>query len=358
MKVLQVGNANFGYVLSKELRKRGIQSDLLISQKIISGPDAAINDPLSHDKEADSYPNWVHFGPINSRKKIFNVVKFMKNYDIIHAYNATPIHAMLSGKPYLAQTGGDELRIKAFEKSITGFLLKSAFKKADQLVYVWPVHKPLVKKLGIKNPIYLPRIWDTQNFEKTGQNNPHPDILTILLPTSEIWKTKGNEKFLQAFLRIIQERKNIFLYFIDWGPDSEKAKNLLRIPIQEGLVEVVPGPISREQMTEYMEKSDLLVDQFNSGSFTRMAIEAFKFGIPILINIDENLHKELHGESPPVINVANEEQIYSKLKELCDSKEVLNTVAKEAKHWALKNFDLQKNVDRYLEIYKKILKTK
>ena len=254
MRILQVGNANFGYVLARELRKRGIESDLLISQKIISGPDAKINDPLSHDKSTKSYPNWVHFGPINSRKKIFTVVKFMKKYDIIHAYNATPIHAMLSGKPYIAQTGGDELRIKAFEKSVTGFLLKSAFRKANQFVYVWPVHKPLVEKLGIQNPIYLPRIWDTQNFETTGKYSPDPSKLSILLPTSEIWSTKGNDKFLRAFAKIAEERKNIFLYFIDWGPDSEKAKNLLHKPIEEGLVKIIPGPISRKEMSEYMEK--------------------------------------------------------------------------------------------------------
>ena len=282
----------------------------------------------------------------------------MKKYDIIHAYNATPIHAMLSGKPYLAQTGGDELRIKAFEKSVTGFLLKRAFKKANQFVYVWPIHKPFVKKLQIKNPLYLPRIWDTQNFEKTGKHNPDPEKLTILLPTAEIWKTKGNEKFLQAFVKICKEIKNIFLYFIDWGPDSGKAKVLLKTPIKDGLVEIISGPISREKMSEYMEKSDLLVDQFNSGSFTRMAIEAFKFGIPILINLDEDLHKDLHGESPPVINVCNEEQIYLKLKELCDSKTVLEKIGEDAKQWASKNFDLQKNVDRYVEIYERILKTK
>jgi len=81
----------------------------------------------------------------------------MKNYDLIHAYNAVPIHAMFSGIPYLAQSGGDDLRIKAFEKSLTGFLLKRAYKKSNQFVYVWPIHKPYVEKLGIKNAIYLPR---------------------------------------------------------------------------------------------------------------------------------------------------------------------------------------------------------
>ena len=86
-----------------------------------------------------------------------------------------------------------------------------------------------------------------------------------------------------------------------------------------------------------------------------MAIEAFSFEIPVLINLDEKLHKELHEESPSVINAKNEDEIYIKLKELVHSKDVLKKISKEAKLWSNKNFDLQKNVDKYVEIYERIL---
>jgi glycosyltransferase involved in cell wall biosynthesis len=280
----------------------------------------------------------------------------MKNDDIIHAYNATPIHAMLSNIPYIAQTGGDELRIKAFEKSLTGYLLKRSYKKADQFVYVWPIHKPLVEKLGIKNPIYLPRIWEPHNFKKNEQDHPEQNKLTIFLPTAEIWETKGNDIFLYAFVKLCKEVDNIQLLFVDWGPDSQKAKKLLDIPHVKEKVEIIKGPISREKMSEYMGKSDLLVDQFNSGSFTRMAIEAFKFGIPILINIDEKIHRELHGESPPVVNVKTSDDIYKELKELSISKDKLQKIADNAKTWYEKHYQLEKTLSKYIEIYKRILK--
>ena len=356
LRILQVGNANFGYVMAKELRKKGIESDLLISREIISGPNAVINDPRSHDNEIDSYPEWVHFAPINSRLKIFQITAIMKKYDLIHAYNATPIHAMISKIPYIAQAGGDDLRIKAFEKSITGYLLKRAYKKADQFIYVWPIHKPLVEKLGIKNPMYLPRVWEPQNFNKNLQYVPDSKILTMFLPTAEIWKTKGNDKFLQAFIKLCKEKNNIKLFFVDWGPDSQKAKKLLGISYVADKVEIIPGPISREKMSEYMGKSDLLVDQFNSGSFTRMAVEAFKFGIPVLINIDEEVHKEVHGESPPVINATTSDEIFIKLKALSDSKDILQKIANDAKIWYEKNYELEKTLSKYVEVYKRIMK--
>lgn len=353
MKILQAGNANFGYVLAKELRKRGIESDLLISQEIISGVDASINDPLSHDRNIDSYPDWVHFGPINSRMKIFEITKIMKKYDLIHAYNAVPIHAMFSGKPYLAQSGGDDLRKKAFEKSLTGYLLRRSYKKADQFVYVWPIHKLYAEKLGIPNPIYLPRIWNTQFFVKKNKNAERKGF-AIFFPTIENWETKGNDKFLRAFVRLCKEKLDVFLYYVDWGKDSAKAKKILLQKAQN--VEIIPGPISREKMSEYMEKSDIVADQFNSGSFTRLGIEAFAFGIPLLINLDEKLHETLHGDAPPVINGKSEEEIFTKLKLLTQSKSTLLEMGRNAQQWTTKHFDLEKNVKRYIEIYENILK--
>ena len=128
------------------------------------------------------------------------------------------------------------------------------------------------------------------------------------------------------------------------------------MPYVKDKVEIIQGPISREKMSEYMGRSDLLVDQFNSGSFTRMAIEAFKFGIPILINIDENIHRELHGESPPVVNATTSDEIFIKLKELSDSKDVLQKIANDAKIWYEKYYELEKEkIKSDKDLIKKIM---
>jgi len=107
-----------------------------------------------------------------------------------------------------------------------------------------------------------------------------------------------------------------------------------------------------------MQKSDIVVDQFNSGSFTRLGIEAFANGTPLLINLDEQLHSTLHGEAPKVINVKNEEEVYLKLKYFLKSKKELNEIGIKSREWKERHFDLQKNVDKYIEIYENILNKK
>ena len=356
MRILHTGNPVSGYVMTRELRKRGIEADLLIEKFQIEGSFFSINNPLDYDKSVEEFPDWMKVQELKPGFRKLSIIKSMRKYDLIHAYQSEPVNAMLSGKPYVAQSVGDDLRKYAFRKSISGYLLRRAYRKADQFVYVWPILKPLVEKLGIKNVLYLPRQWDAQHFSREKIKKSEEKTLRIFISTVEWWALKGNDKFLRAFARLCKEKENVFLYYVDWGEDSSKARALLSSPEVKEKVEIIPGPIAREKMAEYMEKSDILVEQFNSGSFTRMGIEAFSFGIPVLINLDEGLHKSLHGDYPPVINAKNEEEIYSKLKQFSNSKDSLYQMAVGAQKWVQKHFDLQKNVDRYIEIYENILR--
>lgn len=356
MKILQAGNANFGYVLARELRKIGIDSDLLISKQIISGKTLSVNNPINLDKSlGGSLPDWVHFYDLDDGNWKYSVIKQMRKYDLVHAYMELPIFAMFSLKPFLAQSGGDDLRDLAFKKSVKGFLLRKAYRKANSFVYVWPPHKTYAEKLGLKNPIYIPRIWDTSSFLMKQNEKPVEGPLTIFHPTSQDWEMKGNDKFLKGFVRLCKENLNVFLYYVDWGKDSKKSKEILDVSYVKDKVKIIPGPISREEMGNYMEISDILADQFNSGSFTRTGIESLVFGIPLLLNLDEVLHKTLHGEAPPVINTQNESDVYTKLKELVNSKNLLKDISKRSQEWGRNHFDLKKNVQRYVEIYEKIL---
>jgi glycosyltransferase involved in cell wall biosynthesis len=360
VKVLQAGNPNFGYVMARELRKRGIEADLLISKKAISGigaygVTASINDPLSHDPNLDSYPEWIIFDDIDKKSKIFHIAKLMKKYDVIHAQEATPIHAMISGKPYIVGAVGDDLRKKAFEKSITGFFLRMAYKKANLVVYVWPILKPAIEKLGIRREKFLPRLWDVSNFSNKVKQEKGSK-LTIFSPTAQLWELKGNDKFLRAFSRLCEEGFDVFLYMIDWGKDSSKAKEILNKHPVKDKVKIVPGPVSREEVAHYMSLSDILAEQFNTGSYTRVGIESFFFGLPVLINLDEKVHLETHGSLPDIINAKTEDEIYEKLKYFCKNKSELEKIAQNTRSWAEKEFDMQKNVDAYVEIYQSLLK--
>lgn len=358
MRILHIGNTTMGYVMARELRKRGFESDLLVLPTMVERQNYwPINDPLTQEKDIKEYPSWVSFFPKKNNKilKMYNLIKIMRKYDLVHAYTNLSRVAMLSGKPYLAEGGGDDIRVHAFEKSLKGYLLRRAYKKANQFVYVWPIQKPYIEKLGIKNAIYLPRLWDTSSFAREKMKKPEGSTLKIFLPTMEDWDLKGNDKFLKAFVRLCKEGKDVFLYYVDWGKDAQRAKELLTLPEMKNKVEIIPGPITREKVFEFMEKSDLMVEQFNTGAFTRIGMEAFAFGLPILINLNEKVHLDLHGDLPDVINVKTSDEIYENLSQILQDKSKLNLITINAQNWLKKHFDLNTNIEKYVKIYEQIL---
>ena len=56
MKILHAGNmANLGYTITRQLRKNGIEADLLMQKNPPKG-----SDPIRFDPELDNeYPEWV-----------------------------------------------------------------------------------------------------------------------------------------------------------------------------------------------------------------------------------------------------------------------------------------------------------
>jgi len=356
MKILHVGNVGTAYVIVRELRKRGIDSNLLIEKQQIEGL-ASINNPIKFDKGLDgSIPEWVNFYSTNEKNWKFNLLKKMRKYDLIHAYMGLPIYAMFSCKPYVAQSVGDDLRVIAFKKSVKGLLLRMAYRRAKTFIYEWPPHTSYVDQLKISNTMFIPKPWETSTFSKGKNEKTNGKTLTIFHPLGQDWHWKGNDKFLRAFARLCKEKADIFLYYVDWGKDSEKAKKIIDTPDVKERIKILPGPISREEMTNFMEISDLVADQFNSGSFTRTGIESMFFGIPMILNLNEEIFLKLFGDIPSAINAKNEDDIYYKLKELISSKDNLIEMGQKTKIWAQKHYNLKNNIERYIQVYTNILK--
>jgi len=357
MHILQAGVAGLGYVMAKELRKKGIKSDILISKQHMIGDNSNTDDPRNLDQNLDSFPDWVHIYDLKKKGWKLAILKEMRNYDLIHSNMEMPIFAMLSRKPYIAQSIGDDLRDLAFRKSIKGRLLRKAYMKADLFIFSWPPHKPYTEKLGLKNVKFIPWVWDTEIFSSKQKNKIRKDgdNLTLFHPMIQNWEMKGNDKFLRAFVKLCKEKRDIFLYLILWGPNEKDALKLLSSPEVKERVKVISGPISRQDIVKYMAKADILVDQFNSGSFTRVGMEAMSFGLPILMNLDEKLHEEIFGEIPSVIN-SGQDYIYERLNELINSKKILSKLSLQAKEWFSKHYDNSKIIDKYVEVYETLLK--
>ena len=356
MKILHVGNADSGYVITKELRKIGWDCEFMTPKHMIFGAKETVSNPVNFDMDLkDELPEWMSTYDLNEKGWKYKLIKKMRQYDLIHVYMEAPILGLFSRKPMISQSVGDDLRELAFKNSLRGFLLRTAYKKSKAYIFEWPPHKPFVEKLKIKNPIFIPKIWDFSFFQKNNSKRNDGDGLTLFHPLTQNWKEKGNEKFLKGFVKLCKAKQDVFLYLIDWGIDADKAKDLLDHPEVKKRLKIIKGPIPKNQMLEYMQKSDILVDQFNSGSFTRTGIEGLSFGIPLLINFNEQLHLDLFGDIPLVINAKDEDEIFAKISYLVKNKDEIIKYGENSKKWILNHYNIEQNIKKYANIYNKIL---
>ncbi|WP_166286069.1 hypothetical protein, partial [Candidatus Nitrosotalea sp. FS] len=134
MNILHAGNmANLGYVISRQLRKSGIDADLLLEKNPPKGSDPFRFDPLLNG----IYPDWISFYDKSKSSWKTSVIKKMrdKKYDLVHAYVEMPIFAYLSRRPFVAHTQGSDFREMAMGNSLRGILLRLAYKRAKAVLF-------------------------------------------------------------------------------------------------------------------------------------------------------------------------------------------------------------------------------
>jgi len=202
MKILIAGNlANLGFELTYALRKKGIDSFLLMPLNPKESEDPKL---LYPDLKEKGYPDWIRW--FNKKNKRFTrnnwklqIIKEMrkKNYDIIIALTEFPIFALFSWKPFIVVSTGSDIRELSLEFSLKGFLYRRALKKAKAVLWSEPDKRDILKKLDlIKKSIFLgiPRL--SKFHPEIIQKDELKEKLIIFHPSRQDWFHKGNDKFL------------------------------------------------------------------------------------------------------------------------------------------------------------------
>jgi len=170
MRILHAGNmVNLGYVVVNNLRKVGVDADLLTEKN-----PHKMSDPVNIDSSLkENYPDWIKLFDKKKANWKIDVLKTMrdKKYDLIHSYVEFPIFSYISRRPFLAYAQGSDLRELAFSKSLKGNLLRRAYKKAKVVITAQPDHVPLMSKLKITRWLFLPVPWEFTFEQQAITNN-------------------------------------------------------------------------------------------------------------------------------------------------------------------------------------------
>lgn len=346
MRLLIAGNlANTGFYIGSKLQNIGIQVDLLMESNPGFESDPR-NSGLLSDKQC---PNWIKFyDKTRGWKK--NIIRIMRKYDLILSASEYPIFSMLSLKPFIALATGSDIIELAQSNSLKGFLIRLAYSRAKIVIFTFPAQLSYIQKLKIKNYVFLPLFSRAINSDYKKKNNETKDKFVIFHPTSHIWRVKNNEIFLNAYINLAKSRDDVFLITINRGEDAKRSTELLKAGNIEGKYKILPFTLDQKELLDYYLSSDAIADQFGIGSFGLIGCEVLHIGKPLICYIDIKNYKLLYGESPPVINSNNSEEMETLLKKLIEDKPYYEKICEDSYKWFKKFHDEEILIKKYIEL--------
>jgi len=345
---------------------------------------------------SSSYPPWIQrkefplpteliMNPIRYLIKTRELIDFVRKFDLVVCTGIAPMWIGLARKPFIFYSYGSDLEYVAiyggdpFLKStpkrrlrmlLIRHLLPNLLRKARAVV-LSPYQIPTAERLGLKNLRFLPHVVDTQLFRPMDpeKKRSQKEILRSKLgceliffhPSRQMWvckqipNSKGNDRLFRAFARFIEvTKKKAKLIAIDRGGDVEASKRLIKdYKIEDHVIWM--KPMKRPELVRYYNLADIVFDQFRSGIFDLVAVEAMACGAPVFSYV-KPAPPPPYPETPPVVNVRSEEEIFKSLSELADDEDTRRDLGKKSREWIMKYCHWEVAIQKHIELYKEVLK--
>lgn len=371
LRVNLYGNVcNNAYLIGKFLRRHGVDAHLFVERGFRWLPH-------HDDPELEAcYPAWIHFvGDLRWRRYgIFDgsFVRQLANCDIVHTFYWGPIWARKTGRPFVFQTYGGDLRNMPFmTDSVHHRYLAARQRRAIQGadLVIRPnlnITDDAVRRLGLTRVTHLPLMLDADRFRPLSEDEvarcraQYGVDWLFFHPTRQSWVSgdagetwKANDRVFRAFARFLRDtRRSALLLAVAHGPDTAASQALVEALGIAGSVRWM-GPMTRHMLVTVYNAADLVLDQFGRGDFGAIAPEAWACGRPVVINVKD--HADFSGESPPALKAETEEEIYQTLVAQTASRDALRALGNRARAWILKHQHGDAVIGRYIECYEQVL---
>lgn len=316
---------------------------------------ALINDFKKYFPNRKDQLTLYDFIPFYNRIDTFK--KLFSKYDIIQGYSTDAIWPMLANTPYIAYEHGT-LREIPFENSATGRLTALAYKKADYVMITNPDVISSVKKLRIKNYLFVPHCIDwkftpKKSIIRRALRNKYDVDWIVFVPARQNWRLKKNDWIIKGFFLFLKTCPKAKLILPLWGQDVARTKSLVSKLEIEAKVIFFDKALPKHQFARYYQASDVIIDQFFVG-IGGIVPEAISSGKPVIMGLKAENHRWAFP-LPPVVMANNIEEIKLSLDKLYKNKRYYQNISRKGLDWAKTNYYWPITLKRHLEIYKKTL---
>lgn len=343
MKLLFVENiANVSYNLAKRLRLMGYDVTLLTRHNPVAG---------ELDLASTSREPWVKAFYVNSLydKTFTYLLKMLsEKVDIIHCHYALEqgTYALISRglgrcKKVIVHCHGTDIREISHSRKY-GWIVNLNLKCADKTF----VSTPDLMRAGTE---LMPNPIETSSFSPgtASLDLKMNHDFALFCPSRQIWVHKRQDLFLKALRTLVNKGYDCNLVLIDFGPDLDRTKRLIRDLDLEKNVTFVP-PIPPADMPAYYNSCDVVWAQMGLGHLGLVTLEALSCNKPTLVDF---IYGQAYPEQPPVIKVFSLEDITGETEHLLD----LRSFSLDTRWWVIKYHSYEAVLNKLTRVYDELL---
>jgi D-inositol-3-phosphate glycosyltransferase len=215
--------------------------------------------------------------------------------------------------------------------------------------------KVLLHYNGVDIKKFDPSLTDREKIRKESGINTEEIVIGML---SRLTYGKGHKEFLYAAIKLNNEFPNLKFLIAGESDDDEKnyEEKIKTIISEKNLSDNVILTGFRKDTPDLLASMDIFVFPSHAESFGSALIEAMAMEKPsVSTNSHGILDIVIDGVTGYLFERKNSEDLYNKLKLLINSPEKRKKYGEAARKRVIENFDIEKQTEKLVELYKKII---
>jgi N-acetyl-alpha-D-glucosaminyl L-malate synthase BshA len=321
-----------------------------------------------HEVEMSTYPLFEHsLYDLALTSKMLEVIDFEEldlmhvHYAIPHAVSAYLAKQVLKGSKkklkFITTLHGTDITLVGLEPSFMP-LVKFSIEESDGVTTV----SRFLREKTLTNYNIQKEIEVIYNFIDIDKFKPNKSVEfrkhiaanneKILVHTSNFRVVKRVIDTIKILDKVKKEIPAKLLLVGD-GPDRSECERLTReLNLQKDVIFLG----KQDGLTEILNAADLFLMPSQSESFGLSALEAMACGIPVVSSSVGGLPElNIHNETGYIAEIGDTERMAKYAIELFTNEKRYNSFSKNARDRAVKNFDKNLIVPKYVEYYEKVL---
>ena len=322
-----------------------------------------------HEVELSTYPLFEHsLYDLALTSKMLEVIDF-EELDLMHVHYAIPhaVSAYLARQvlrrtnknlKFITTLHGTDITLVGLEPSFMP-LVKFSFEESDGVTTVSRFLKEkTLTNYNIEKDIEV--IYNFIDIEKFKPNQSDlfrkhiaPNGEKVLVHTSNFRIVKRVTDTIRV-LEKVKKEVPAKLVLVGDGPDRSECERLAReLDIHKDVVFLG----KQDGLTEILNAADIFLMPSQSESFGLSALEAMACGVPVVSSSVGGLPElNIHNETGYIAEIGDIDRMAKYVIELLTNEKRYKSFSKNSRERAVKNFDKNLIVPKYVAYYEKILK--